>query len=96
MQSLQFIELNPQDFKRELVKSIKEVLLSIEEQKKPKKSIDYLSRKEVASLLKISETSVYRWTKNGRLKSYGLGNRIYYKRHEIDECIIDLTPGYHD
>lgn len=50
----------------------------------------YLTRQEVAELLKINPSSVFNWTKSGTLKSYQMGGRIYYKRKDIDEAMVEL------
>ncbi|MBW2960425.1 helix-turn-helix domain-containing protein [Mesonia aestuariivivens] len=46
-----------------------------------------LSRKEAAAYLQISQGTLWNWSKSGRLKSYGLGSRVYYKQKEIDEVL---------
>lgn len=38
-----------------------------------------LTRTETAEYLKINSTTLWNWTKNGKLKAYGIGNRVYYK-----------------
>jgi len=43
----------------------------------------YLSRKEVASLLKITLPTLHDWTKMGYLKSYKIGARVLYKESEV-------------
>ena len=96
MQTLQFVGLSPEEFKRDLLKSIEETLLKSKEQKKPEETLELLNTKEVAIILRISEQTVKRWAKDGKLPSYGMGNRVYYKRHEIEACLIDLTPQSHD
>lgn len=96
MKSLQLVELDPKEFQDCLVEKIKEVLLSIEGQKVPTPRTEILSREEAATLLDISIKSLTRWTKRGRLKSYGLGNRVYYKRHEIEDALIPLNPLDHE
>lgn len=42
-----------------------------------------LTRKEVAKLLKISLPTLYYWTKEGKLKHYKTGSRVYYKKNEV-------------
>ena len=44
-----------------------------------------LSRKDVSKLLGISQATLWRWSKNGILKPYYLGGRVYYKYDEIKE-----------
>ena len=96
MRTLQFIGLTPEEFKNDLLKSIEEAFSSNEEQKKPEEKLELLNTKEVAKILRISEQTVKRWADTGKLLSYGIGNRVYYKRHEIEGCLIDLTPRNND
>ena len=56
----------------------------------PKEPEELLTRSETSSLLKVNLSTLWNWTKNGRLKSYGIGNRVYYKRHEVMQSIINL------
>jgi excisionase family DNA binding protein len=49
----------------------------------PKESNEYLTRSEVAEMLKINLSTVHNWTKNGKLISYGIGGRVYFKRAEL-------------
>lgn len=42
-----------------------------------------LTRKEACELLKINPTSLWKHIKSGKLKSYGIGNRVFYKKEEI-------------
>ena len=50
-----------------------------------------LSRNEVAKLLKIDLSTVHNWTKKGKLLAHGLGNRVYYKRSEVEAAIKPLN-----
>lgn len=72
----------------ELTEKIAEKLLPkltsyIENSKAEEES--FLTRKETAEYLKVSLTTLWNWSKSGKLKSYGLGSRVYYKQTEIDE-----------
>ncbi|OXG05095.1 helix-turn-helix protein [Flavobacterium araucananum] len=46
-----------------------------------------LTRYETAALLRISLTSLWKWTKDEKLPSYGMGNRRYYKKSEVLQCL---------
>jgi excisionase family DNA binding protein len=56
-----------------------------------KTSNELLSREEACELLKINKTSLWKHTKNGKLKSYGIGNRVLYKRDELLDSIKPLN-----
>lgn len=48
---------------------------------------DFVSRSEVATLLKITLPTLNEWTKLGWLQSYKMGNRVLYKFHEVLESV---------
>lgn len=49
-----------------------------------------LNREEVCKMLSINKTTLWKYTKLGKLKSYGIGNRVLYKRNEVLECLTLL------
>lgn len=51
---------------------------------------DLLNREEVCKMLSINKTTLWKYTKIGKLKSYGIGNRVLYKRNEVLECLTLL------
>lgn len=46
-----------------------------------------LTIEETCVLLSIHKTTLWKHTKCGKLKSYGLGNRLYYKKNEVLEAV---------
>lgn len=69
-----------------LSQAINELKTSFE----PKNPSEYLTRTELSKLLKCDISTIHNWTKKGKLKPYGLGNRIYYKRKEVDEVLLQI------
>lgn len=53
----------------------------------PKIPTEYLTRSEVAKLLKCDLSTIHNWTAKGKLIKYCLGNRAYYKRSQIEEAV---------
>lgn len=51
---------------------------------------DLLNREEVCKMLSINKTTLWKYTKIGKLQSYGIGNRVLYKRNEVLECLTLL------
>jgi excisionase family DNA binding protein len=51
----------------------------------------FLSRLEVANLLKISLPTLNEWTKLGWLQSYKIGNRVLYKSNEIEDALQKVS-----
>lgn len=58
----------------------------------PQLENDFITREEVCKILSINLTSLWKHTKSGRLKSYGIGNRVLYKRSEI---LLAVKPINH-
>lgn len=54
-------------------------------------SNDLLTRDEVCKLLNFNKTSLWKHTKSGRLKSYGIGNRVLYKKSEVLEAVKPIN-----
>ncbi|WP_456441878.1 helix-turn-helix domain-containing protein [Psychroserpens sp.] len=76
--------LNPLDYLRQQL----EELIKAFTQKTP---IELLSRKEIALLFKATPQTIHNWTKEGKLKIYGIGTRRYYKRNEVEQALIELN-----
>ncbi|MFA9191360.1 helix-turn-helix domain-containing protein [Flavobacterium sp. FZUC8N2.13] len=51
---------------------------------------DFITRDAVCKLLSINKTTLWKHTKTGKLKSYGIGNRVMYKRTEVFEAVKPL------
>lgn len=52
---------------------------------------ELLTRTETAEFLKINSTTLWHWTKKGKVTAYGIGNRVYYKRGEIKKALIQIS-----
>lgn len=48
---------------------------------------ELLTRNETCEFLKIDSSTLWAWTKKGKVISYGIGNRVYYKKAELLECL---------
>jgi excisionase family DNA binding protein len=57
----------------------------------PNEEDQLLTRKEAAKYLGVTVATVWRWSKNGNLPYYGIGNRVYYKRSEVESALIKLS-----
>lgn len=55
-----------------------------------------LTREQAAQLLDVDLSTLWHWSKSGKLKSYGIANRVYYKRSEIEASLIPLNAKKSD
>lgn len=88
MSTIQFIGVNPSDLITELKNSlIPELKAQLSAQFQPIQPTEYLTRSEVCKLLKIDLSTLHRWRKDKMIPSYGFGNRVYFKRNEVEQII---------
>jgi hypothetical protein len=66
-------------------------LTELKQSFQPIEPAEYLSRTEVKEMLKCDLSTVHNWTVKGKLKAYGIGNRTYYKRDEVEAAMIPLN-----
>ena len=52
---------------------------------------DLIGRKEACEILHCNLSTLHKHTKSGRLKSYGIGNRILYKKSEVLESVTPIN-----
>jgi hypothetical protein len=52
---------------------------------------ELLTRIETAEFLKINSTTLWQWTKKGKVTAYGIGNRVYYKTGELKKALIKIN-----
>jgi excisionase family DNA binding protein len=48
---------------------------------------DYISRKEVAKMLQVTLPTLNDYTKLGWLQCYKIGNRVLYRRDEVEQSL---------
>jgi hypothetical protein len=51
---------------------------------------DLITREKLSEILKVSLSTLYYWTKKGTLTSYKIEQRLYYKRSEIEQSLIEI------
>ena len=54
-------------------------------------SEELMTREETCQFLKIDSSTLWAWTNKGKVKCYGIGNRRYYKKNELLQCLIPLN-----
>jgi len=69
------------------IKLIKDELKKLNSQHTPKAENEYLTRQEVANLLKINLSSLWSWTNKGILVRYQIAGRVYYKKKEVENAL---------
>ena len=71
-----------------LIEGLQNQIKDLKENFEPKSPIEYLTRNEVSLILKCDLSTIHNWCKKGKLIPYGIGNRVYFKRSEIEEVLV--------
>ena len=87
----QLYGITPKQLTDNILKDVRTELKEIVLNFQPKKQSEYLTRKEVAKILKVSLVTLTDWNKKGVLKPYRLGNLIRYKSAELDQALISIN-----
>jgi len=82
MQAIQFIQINPQDFKEEIINGFLKAI------GKPKDEEILLTQQEVADFYKVSKATIIKWQKSGKINAYSIDNERRYKKSELLSALI--------
>ncbi len=83
--------LTPNDLEELIRKVVIEQLEAFRKNTSTENPDELLTRAEACTLLKINMTTLWNWSKKGRIKSYGIGNRVYYKRGELMDSLVRIN-----
>lgn len=89
--NIQFIQTTPELLQESILAGVKVEIQKLYKEFQPKVPEEFMTRSEVKEFLKVDLSTIHNWTKRGKLKAYGLGNRIYYKRSEVEGAIQPLN-----
>ena len=80
------LNLSSAQTKSENKSALNEKLLTLQ------RTSNIIPRIELAKLLNVTLGTLYNWTKSGKIKSYGIGSKVFYKLDEIEASMIRLNP----
>jgi len=91
MDTVQFIQTTPQQLADLITEGVKNQLHELKKNLNSQQANDdLLTRDETCKFLSIDSSTLWAWTNKGKVKAYGIGNRRYYKRSELLECLKPL------
>lgn len=73
-----------------LFDGLQKQLTELKENFQPKEPTEWLTRNEVAELLKVDLSTLWNWQKKSKLVPFGIGNRVLYRRSDISAALISL------
>jgi hypothetical protein len=90
MQQIQFIQISPEQLQEAIIEGVKTQLDELKNYLPSKEPKRYLTRKKTAELLNIDLSTLHNWNKQGILKPYQLGGRVFYRLEDIENALIKL------
>lgn len=81
--------VTPQQLTETILKGVENQISDLKKNFTPREPDDFLTRMEVAKLLKISLTTVHDWQNKKILKAYKVGNRTYFSRKEVEQTLFN-------
>lgn len=73
-----------------LLLDINQTINKLNEKFEPKAPSEFLTKTEVKNFFKCDLSTIHNWTVKGKLTPYGIGNRVYYKRSEVESALVCL------
>lgn len=82
--------VSPEQFKELLTNAFKSQFEDFKNNFNTHNPDELLTREQTCELLQINSSTLFHWTNKGKVKAYGIGNRRYYKKAELLECLTPL------
>ncbi len=86
---IQVYEVEPEEFKNEILVGVEKLLKEFSKHFTPKHPEIWMSIKDVGEFLGVSTRTIHNWSKDGILKDYKIGNRVRFKRSDIEKALLD-------
>jgi len=90
MSEITIIQSSSRELEDAIAKRFQIEIEKLKEHFQPKEPDVFMTRHEVAGFLKCDISTIHNWVVKGKLKPYGIGNRVYFKRKEVLNSIIPL------
>ena len=95
METNMLIQISPEQLSQMIISGIREELQkfqSVSGEKSNNK--DLMTRKEVCDYLQCSETSLWDWTKNGKISATKVGKKkVLYRKKDVDTFLNDQVSA---
>ena len=95
METNMLIQISPEQLSQMIISGIREELQkfqSVSGEKSNNK--DLMTRKEVCDYLQCSQTSLWAWTKNGKISATKVGmKKVLYRKKDVDTFLNDQVSA---
>ncbi len=90
--TIQLIQISPDELREAIVSGVRAEVEKLKADFQPLQPTEYMTRNEVRDYFCVDLSTIHNWTKRGKLKAYGFGGRVYYKRAEVEAGLKPLMP----
>lgn len=87
---IKLIQLQPEELQGLITQSVNEALNAVMQNLQPCSDAELLTRKQACDFLQIDSSTLWEWTKKGKVQAYGTGGRRYYKKSELLNALVPL------
>lgn len=86
-------EYSDEEFIEIITSTVEKVFQKMNQNKQePIQQTHYLTRKEAAKRLNVSEVTLSTYTKEGKVKGYYLGGKMLYLESDLDAALVSVGP----
>jgi predicted DNA-binding protein (UPF0251 family) len=89
-QKIHFHQLNPEDFKKEILNGVRLELEEVYQKLKANEEIKWISRQEAADKLGVSFVTLNNWNRKDILHAHKIGGKVLYKLTDVQEKLSNL------
>lgn len=86
-----YLELTPEELQSYISLGVKNEISELKRELQRESSEQYLTRHETAKLLSVNLSTLWSWTKKGKINSLAIGNRVYYKKSDIEKSLVQIN-----
>lgn len=80
--------VDPEDFKNEILSGVAKQFENFSRNFEPKNPTIWIGRKEAAEILGVTYPTLLDWNKKGILYPFKVGNRVRYRREDIEQILL--------
>lgn len=89
-ESILLLNVSPEKLTELIKTTIKSQLQDFKKEISTHDPNELLTRDEALKFLKIDSSTLWHWTKKGKVKAYAIANRKYYKKEELLNCLFPI------
>jgi excisionase family DNA binding protein len=86
---IQLHNITPEQFKAALMEDIRHEMQEFSKNFTPKEPTVWITRKNASELLGVSLVTIHNWTKDGIIIAYKIGNRVRFKRSDLENILLN-------